>query len=144
MLKKLINKIKEVLKDGEAVRYIIIGVCTTAVNYICFTVMTAVFSWEVNLSNIIAIVLSILFAYVTNKLFVFRSHCDSFGELALEFIKFVGARGITMAVEFGGVFVMYNLLDIHEQIAKLSLQAVVIIGNYFISKLLVFTGKDEK
>ena len=140
----MLKKIKEILKDGEAVRYIIIGVCTTAVNYICFTLMTAVLGWEVNLSNVIAIILSILFAYVTNKLFVFRSHCDSLGGLILEFVKFVGARGITLAVEIGGVFVMYNLLGIHEQIAKLSLQVIVIIGNYFISKLLVFTGKEEK
>ena len=144
MFKKLIEKIKDILKDGEAVRYIIIGLCTTAVNYLAFALLTEVCGLEVNLSNAAAIAVSIIFAYVANKLFVFRSHCKSFLALAAEFGKFVGARLITMAVEFGGVYVMYNLLSINEHIAKLSTQVVVIIGNYFISKLLVFTGKEEK
>ena len=140
----MLKKIKEILKDGEAVRYIIIGVCTTAVNYLTFAALTELFSLEVNISNVISVAASILFAYVANKLFVFRSHCSGIASLLWEFVRFVGARLLTMAIEIGGVYLLYNCLSVNEHIAKLSTQVIVIIGNYFISKLLVFTGKDEK
>ena len=95
---------------------------------------------NVTISNFLSVILSILFAYITNKLFVFRSHCKTFGELFFEFVKFVGARGITMIIEVGGVFLLINILGIHEFISKLFTQVIVIIGNYFISKLIVFKG----
>lgn len=137
----MINKIKKLLGNGQAVRYIIIGVCTTLVNFICFATFTELFKIEVTLSNIISIIISILFAYVANKLFVFRSHQKTLSGLFFEFVKFIAARGITMLVEVGGVYLLFNILGIHELIAKLFTQVVVIIGNYFISKLIVFKGK---
>ena len=140
MIKKIISKIKDFLRDGEAVRYIIIGLCTTVVNYGLFAIFTELCRWEVTVSNTLSVIIAILFAYVANKLFVFRSRCNNPTELTLEFLKFVGARAITMVVEVGGVFVMYDLLHINEHVAKLSTQVIVIVGNYFISKLIVFKG----
>ena len=141
MINKMISKIKEVLKDGEAIRYIIIGVCTTLVNYIVFALLADLVKLDVTVSNVISVTLAILFAYVANKLFVFRSHCENLLELFFEFVKFIGARAITMVVEIGGLYLMHNLLGIDKHIAKLSTQVIVIIGNYFISKLIVFKGK---
>lgn len=150
MIKKIISKIKDFLRDGEAIRYIIVGICTTLFNLVCFAVLTKVFALvisdegiNVTVSNFLSVVLSILFAYVTNKLFVFRSHCKNFGELFFEFIKFVGARGITMVIEVGGVFLLFNILGIHEMVSKLATQVLVVIGNYFISKFLVFRSSKK-
>ncbi len=137
-MKKIFEKIKAMLKDGEAVRYIIIGLATTLVNFAVFTLMTKVLSLNVTASNITSVIISILFAYIANKIYVFKSYCKSLGALISEILKFVGARGITMVIEVGGVYLMYNIMDIDELIAKLITQGIVIIGNYFISKLIVF------
>ena len=144
-MKGLNKKMLALGENGEAIRYIIIGVCTTLVNFLVFTLLNYLFGFgemekevAVTVSNVISVVTSILFAYVANKLIVFRSHCASFSLLLLEFIKFVGARAVTLLVEVGGVFVMFNLMNINETVAKLITQVIVIIGNYFISKLLVF------
>lgn len=150
-MKKIIKKITALPKNGEAIRYIIIGVCTTLVNFVLFTLFNYLFALlgiekevSVTVSNLLSVILSILFAYITNKRFVFRSHCDSRRDVFFEFVKFVGARGITMLIEVGGVFVMFNLIGINEMISKLVTQVIVIIGNYFISKLLVFKNNPTR
>lgn len=130
------------LMTSEGMRYLIIGGCTTLVNLVVYAVLCRVFHLNVNVSNIISIIISILFAYVTNKLIVFRSHCSSFGELAAECARFIGARLSTMAIEVGGVFLLYEVLHQNEMIAKLATQVIVIIGNYFISRFLVFRDRS--
>lgn len=128
-------------RRGEVLRYLIIGGCTTLFNLIIFTVMVKAFFIDVTVSNVTSVILSILFAYVTNKLFVFRSHCASLAELAAEFAKFVGARLVTMVIEVGGVYLLVNIIGQDELLGKLETQVLVIIGNYFISKFLVFKNK---
>lgn len=128
---------------SEGMRYLFIGGCTTLVNLVVFTVLCRVIHLEVNISNIISVSISILFAYVTNKLIVFRSHCSSLGELAAECGRFIGARLATMVIEVGGVYVLYNIIHQNELIAKLETQVLVVIGNYFISRFIVFRGREK-
>lgn len=125
-------------KYKEIVRYIIVGGCTTLFNLIVFTVLCKFLLMDVNISNIISVILSIVFAYITNKIFVFESHTHSFKELYLECSKFISARLLTMIIEVGGVFVLYNIIGQDELIAKLETQVIVLIGNYLISKFFVF------
>ena len=129
------------LLTSEGMRYLFIGGCTTVVNLLVFRVLCRAAHLNVNVSNIISIIISILFAYVTNKLVVFRSHCGSFGELAAECARFVGARMSTMAIEVGGVFLLYQVLHQGEMVAKLATQVIVIVGNYFISRFIVFKDR---
>ena len=130
------------LLTSEGMRYLFIGGCTTLVNLVVFTVLCRLAHLEVNISTIISVSVSILFAYVTNKLIVFRSHCSSIGELAAECARFIGARLATMVIEVGGVYVLYNIIHQDELVAKLETQVLVVIGNYFISRFLVF--RDRK
>lgn len=130
------------LLNTEGMRYLIIGGCTTLVNLVVYAFLCRVVHLNVNVSNIISIIVAIIFAYITNKLIVFRSHCSSFGELAAECARFVGARLATMAIEVGGVFLIYNVMHQDEMIAKLATQVLVVIGNYFISRFIVF--RDRK
>ena len=70
---------KEFLKSEKfkkLVRYVVVGACTTAVNYLLFWLLCYKLGVEFDIANAIAIVASVVFAYVTNKLFVFRSHVD--------------------------------------------------------------------
>ena len=136
---QLINKYKNI--SAEAIRYIVIGVMTTLVNFSLFALMTRVFRLDVTVSNVTSIAVSIIFAFVTNKLVVFRHKSKTRAELATEFVKFVGARLLTMALEIGFVFLAVEVLKQNDLIGKLASQVLVIIGNYFISKFLVFRSK---
>ena len=130
------------LLNSEGMRYLFIGGCTTMVNLVIYAVLCRVVHLNVNVSNIISVAVAIVFAYVTNKLIVFRSHCGSFPELASECARFIGARLSTMAIEVGGVFLLYEVAHQSEMAAKLATQVLVIIGNYFISRFIVF--RDRK
>ena len=81
---------------------------------------------------------------MTNKVFVFESKTNTVKETFLEMVKFVGARMSTMAIEVGGVFLLYEVIHQDEVIAKLETQIIVLIVNYFISKFFVFKTKEER
>ena len=69
------EKLKEIMKKvltKEVILYIIFGVFTTLVNLVSFFVMNSIFKWIQNLSNFIAILIAVLFAYITNKHLVFH------------------------------------------------------------------------
>ena len=72
-MKNLTQKVKELIeKHKELIKYLIIGVLTTVINYIVFVIATAL-KIDMHISNIIAWFVSVIFAYITNKLFVFES-----------------------------------------------------------------------
>lgn len=131
------NKIKELL-FSEAFKYLVVGGLTTLVNLAVFALLSEVLKWDVTLSNIISIMTSIIFAYITNKIFVFESHCPDLKALCTECAKFIGARLSTMAIEVGGVFLTVNVIGQQPMVGKLETQVIVIVGNYFISKFFVF------
>lgn len=131
------NKLMKLIKS-EAFKYLVIGGCTTLVNLVAYAIFVKVLHWDVTLSNVLSIAISILFAYVTNKLIVFQSHCASWKGVMYECAKFVGARLATMVIEVGGVFLTVNIIGQDAMIGKLETQIIVIVSNYFISKFLVF------
>lgn len=137
-MKKIYNII-----NSEGFRYIIVGGLTTLVNLIVYQLLYDFFGVDVTISNIISVSVSILFAYIANKIVVFKSKTNSILELLQEMIKFCGARVSTMIIEVGGVYLMYNILNIHPMIAKVVTQFIVITGNYFISKLFVFKNREK-
>lgn len=142
--KILPNKIVEIEKkflSVEVVLYIIFGVLTTLVNIGFFSLFVYAFGIEENTSNIFAIIIAVLFAYVTNKDLVFNSAAITFKEKFSEFIKFMIGRAFTMVVELAGFFVMFNLIHIQELISKIVITVIVIILNFFISKFFAFKKK---
>ena len=122
----------------ELMRYGIIGLLTTAVSYGTLYILYYQRHIEGNLANILSIACAIVFAYVANKLFVFRSHQNSWRKLLQEGISFLGARLFGMLIEVVGFFVLETLLGIEAMISKILINIVVLILNYLFSKLLVF------
>ena len=134
------EKIKELIKKvctKEVILYAVFGVLTTIVNIGTFAIMTKLFGWDENISNIIAIILAVLFAYITNKDLVFHSKAEGANEKLKEFIKFIAGRAFTMIVEFVGCYLMFKL-PIPEIISKCIITVVVIVLNFFISKFFAF------
>lgn len=118
--------------------YTFVGGCTFIISFSSFYLFKDILLWDLNLSNALSIVLAVLFAYVTNKLFVFKTHCRDRSSLLHEFGSFVGSRAITMLLEFGGVFLLGDIIGINGWIAKILMTVIVVILNYILSKLFVF------
>ena len=143
-MKDMIEKIIKKVFTKEIVLYGIFGVLTTIVNLVVFGVLEGLLKWNENISNIIAIITSILFAYFTNRIWVFNSQAANYKEKFNEFAKFISGRCVTMVIEFVGCFLLFKT-PIPTMISKLAITVLVIILNFFISKFFAFksTGKDE-
>ena len=134
LIKRLIKK----FCTKEIIFYGIFGVLTTLVNIAVFYVLTHFLHLEENLSNAIAIVLAVLFAYFTNRKIVFNSTASTLKEKLYEFGKFILGRAFTMIVELVGFFLMFNIMHIQELISKILISIIVIVLNFFISKFFAF------
>lgn len=141
------KKIKELIEKiltREIILYAVFGVLTTIANLVVFWILESILNWNENISNIIAIITSILFAYFTNRVWVFNSQANGYKEKFSEFVRFISGRCATMVIEFVGCFLLFKT-PIPTMISKLSITVIVIILNFFISKFFAFksNGKDE-
>ena len=143
-IKKIIDYVFGKKLGGETIRYLIVGVMTTLINFGLFELMHEIMDIDVTVSNVTSISVSIIFAYFANKLVVFRYRSETTAALVLEFLKFVGSRLFTMALEVGLVALFYYILGQDAWLGKAVSQVLVIIANYIISKALVFRSKREK
>ena len=133
----MITKIKTLFKI-EAVRYLFIGGCTTAVNFIFFALFRNLIGLSLNISNFLSISAAIIFAFFTNKTVVFSTENNSVNQTAKEFLKFVAGRLVTMLIEIFGVWLLVEFLAFNEYISKFAIQLIVLVSNYIISKFFVF------
>ena len=119
----------------ELFLYILFGILTTLVNIITYLFFTRIFGINYLISNIIAWILSVLFAYFTNRIWVFESrNANIIKEISL----FFGGRLFSGIVDVGFMYVFIEILSINDFISKIIIQILVIILNYLISKLIVF------
>ena len=147
--KNLINKIKnskfgKTFFKQELILYAIFGVLTTLINIGSFYIMTSYLNINDNLANNIAIIIAVLFAYVTNKDLVFHSQAKGFGEKFIEFCKFILGRLITMFIESVGGSLLFKYAPIPPIISKCIITVVVIILNFIISKFFTFKNSNKK
>lgn len=132
------------LFDNDKIRYIFAGGCTTMVNLVTFFLLRHLTGIDRNICNVIAICCAICFAYFAAKFFVFKSKQDSKEGVILEAVRFVGARLFAMFVEVFGFAFLCDSLRLNEFISKFIVQFLVIVINYFMSKLLVFKKNEKK
>ena len=125
-------------KYREVIDYIIFGGLTTLVNLIAFYIFDTLIGWPYLVANAMAIILSILFAYVTNKMFVFRTKELGAKENVLEFIKFIGFRGVSGLADMMTMWILVDLITMNTNIAKLLTQFIVVVLNYVFSKFFIF------
>lgn len=138
----MIQKIRElVVKYWDIVSYLFFGVCTTIVNYLIYIPCYNFLGMSATVSNMIAWVVAVAFAYLTNKPFVFKSNDWSAKTVIPELTKFVGCRVGSGAAETLILFLAVDLLGRNGNIWKLVTQVMVVVLNYIGSKLLVFRKK---
>lgn len=149
----LISKVIEY----EVLMYLVFGVLTTVVNFVVFwlcgkitdadttllTLGTFDLKW-VYIANAVAWVCSVVFAFVTNKLFVFESKSKDSGSVIRELVSFFGARILCFVIFDVAVFaLLYDVLHLNEYIVKIVNAVFVVIFNYVASKLVVFRKKEN-
>ena len=138
MLQKSRNLIQ---KYWDILSYLFFGVLTTVVNYLVYLPCYNLLHLSASVSNVIAWVAAVAFAYLTNKPFVFKSHDWSWKTVGPELAKFVGCRVGSGLIETAIIFVTVDLLQFNGNIWKLFTSVLVVIINYVGSKLLVFRKK---
>ncbi len=129
-------------KYGDLLSYLFFGGLTTAVNYLVYLPCYNLLGISASLSNVIAWASAVLFAFLTNKPFVFKSHDWSAGTVWPEFGKFVSCRIGSGVLETAIIFLTVDLLHCNGNWMKLITSVLVVILNYFASKLLVFKKND--
>ena len=131
--------------------YLIVGFMTTVVAWVTYPIFAGgVFAGmedavRVAAANAVSWVFSVIFAYVTNRIFVFHSTKTGFKEISKEFATFVGARLFSFGVDEGMMLLLVVVLHVNEFLAKYVIVSIaVIILNYILSKLLVFKKPAKK
>lgn len=151
MIKKLFNKYKELIS------YVFFGVLATVVNLVSFKIFDAFLGEHLYLiTNVVSWLITVIFAYFTNKLWVFESKSWKASVVVKELIGFFGARIFSLVVEEAGLWLMIDICHMGDiswdiftfslsgnMIAKIIMQVVVVILNYVFSKLVIFKHKKD-
>lgn len=136
------TEIKNLLiKYKEQILYLFFGGCTTVVNIVVFALCSDILHMELLVSNFMAWVLAVFFAYITNKIWVFESKTETLNELVKEIGSFVFARVVTLLIDMLIMYVGVEILFINKMIIKVLTNIVVIVANYVFSKLFIFKKK---
>lgn len=138
----MLNKLRAwIEKHYDVLAYLFFGGLTTVVNYLVYLPCHNWLQISASVSNIIAWIVAVAFAFLTNKPFVFKSHDWSAKVLWPELTKFVGCRIGSGVLETVIIFVTVDCLNWDGNWMKLITSVLVVVLNYFGSKLLVFREK---
>lgn len=130
--------------NKEIINYLIFGVLTTLVNIITFWVLDDIFAIDYRLATTIAWFFSVVFAYVTNKLYVFNSKDTNIQAVVKEFVSFIYFRFLSLILDIVIMVVCIELILINNLIAKIIANVLVVLFNYFASKFIIFKKVNEE
>lgn len=143
------NSIKEKIincysKYKEIINYIIFGVLTTIVNYIVYILSAKVIKLEVIISTFVAWFISVLFAYFTNRKYVFKSKVTKKLALIKELVSFICFRILSGVIDIVIMYVSVDLMHLNDLVMKLVANVIIIALNYLFSKIFIFNNKESK
>ena len=130
-------------KYQEAIDYLFWGGVAFVLSMVLFYIFANMMMIEEQIANVITWIICVIFTYITNRTFVFRSKSKGFKAVSKELTEFTTARLATLVLENVVLFICIDLLVWHNMLAKLIGQFLVIVSNYVLSKLWIFK-KDKK
>lgn len=137
------NKILELYKKYKKfILYIVFGVLTTLINLASYFIFSKVFKFGTVFSTCVAWLFAVLFAFVTNRKWVFDSKNNKFLSKFNELIKFLACRILTGILDVLIMYIFVDIFKLNDIFMKLLSNVIVIIANYFASKYLIFTNSD--
>ena len=131
MIRKIWNQLAAKCVNRETVSYFIFGVLTTAVDWVGYFALYNM-SWAA----------AVLFAFITNKLFVFQSTSLKLSRLFSELVSFVACRLFTGILTIAGMELMVNGLGWSNLFGKIAVSVLSLVLNYILSKLFIFRGRE--
>ncbi len=121
--------------EKELIMYVIFGILTTVVNFVVYFFFARFLNVNYLISNILAWFFSVLFAYVTNRIWVFESNDPN---ILKEMSLFFGGRIFSGVVDTALMYLLIDVLAVGDLISKIIIQVIVVILNYVFSKIIVF------
>lgn len=125
-------------KYKEVLLYLFFGGLTTFISIGSYAFFDISMHMDPMIANIFSWILAVLFAYVTNRIWVFDSNAEGMKGIIQEMVSFFGGRVATLLMEEVILYVGINLLSMNSIGVKVAAQILVLVGNYLISKLFVF------
>ena len=136
----------------EIINYLIFGILATLVNIICYQLFGFLLGEQFYLiTNILSWIITVAFAFITNKLWVFESKSWKFSVIKPEIISFLLARIFSLVLEEAGLFLLIDIIGLNSfefvllgfvitgaLVAKIIMQVIVVISNYIFSKFFIF------
>ena len=138
MLAKICNIIR---MYKEPLAYVVFGILTTVVNIAVYYLMSDVMKIHYLLANIIAWICSVLFAFLTNKIWVFESRLWQGKIVLAEMGSFFLARAATGVMDMLLMWMLVDIAAVEEMIAKVAVNVLVIVLNYVASKRWILRKK---
>ena len=139
----MIKKIWDKVMNREVISYLIFGVLTTLVNWVVYAAMVKVHI-DYRIATAVAWTVSVLFAFIVNKIFVFQSYNMHPAFVMKEITSFVACRAVSGVMEMVFMIVMVSWIHMDEYISKIAVSVIVVIVNYVFSKLFIFRKSEEK
>ena len=139
-----LNKLAEFYRNHiEGMRYLVCGALATVVNIAVYSVFYYPFNFSNAISNVIAWVVAAIFAYITNRVIVFKSEVNSQNGLLKEIISFFGCRLLTLGIDQAIMIVTVDKLNWNGLLMKILSNIIVIILNFVFSKILIFKKESK-
>ncbi|MEG0841924.1 MAG: GtrA family protein [Erysipelotrichaceae bacterium] len=123
----------------EMIRYILLGILTTLVNFIIYDIAITQFHLHWSIANTIAWLVAVLFAFITNKTIVFKHYG---GNILKEIISFYSLRFVSLLIESLLLFIAIQMILMNQNLSKIIVSIVTVILNYVLCKGFIF--KEEK
>ena len=122
----------------ETINYLIVGGLTTVVSIASYNIFRF-FIENITVCTILSWICAVLFAYITNRIFVFNSKEKN---IIKEIASFTASRIFSLIVEIIVMFILTSIFKINDRIAKIIVQFIIVVLNYITSKIFVFKKKD--
>lgn len=126
------------VKYKKIIHYLIFGILTTLLNILSYGIAAYWLKCSTWWSTIAAWISSVLFAYVTNRRFVFGSRADTWAEKWKEMVQFFSCRLVTGGLDMGIMILFVDVLGVQDMLVKCAANGIVIVVNYIASKRIVF------
>ncbi len=139
-----VSKIKTLYKKYESIiAYLFFGACSMVANIIAYAICAKVFNLSTVISTIIAWIVAVAIAYITNRLWVFKSKNTKHKEIIREILSFLAARILTGLLDIAIMYIFVDLLHWSDIVMKIISNIIVIVLNYIASKMFIFVKAKE-
>lgn len=130
-------------RKKEVFNYLLFGGLTTVVNIVTYYLFVTLLHVDYKVATTIAWIVSVLFAYITNKKYVFNSKHSTLTQVFKEFFYFMGFRVLSYFIDIFSMILLVGVMHINDLFAKIAANVIVVVFNYFASKYVIFKKKIE-